>query len=146
MNDDAFLAAFEAQRIPLHQWHHREHVRLAYLYLQRMPFEQAEARVRAGLKAYIAAHNVPDHQTSGFHATLTVAWLRLVAVVLAEYGPATDSEAFCEEHPELLEKKALRLFYSRDRISSPQAKATFVEPDLAPLPVARSRPAVPDAQ
>jgi hypothetical protein len=35
------------------------------------------------------------------------------------------------------EKKVLRLFYSRAQFMSPQAKHEFVEPDLAPLPLAR---------
>jgi hypothetical protein len=34
----------------------------------------------------------------------------------------------------LNEKRVLRLFYSRDRIMSAEAKATFIAPDLAPLP------------
>jgi hypothetical protein len=46
----------------------------------------------------------------------------------------TDSESFCEAHPHLLQKTLLRLYYTRPRIMTLEAKARFVEPDIAPLP------------
>jgi hypothetical protein len=138
--DAEFLQAFEAQRLPLDQWHHRDHIRLAYLYLRQLPFDQAAARIRAGIKAHNAAHAIPDLPTSGYHETMTIAWLRLVAMVLHEYGPEQTADAFCDAHPELLQKKILRMFYSKDLFMSSRAKAEFVEPDLAPLPRPRSLP------
>jgi hypothetical protein len=135
--DEVFLREFEAQRWPLEKWHHRDHVKLAYLYLRRFGFDEAAARMRAGIKVHNAAHGVADSPTSGYHETMTQAWLRLVDLVLREYGPAEDADAFVEQHPELLEKKTLRLFYSRERFMSPDAKVSFVEPDLAPLPRSR---------
>jgi hypothetical protein len=139
-SDAEFLASFEAQRWPLDQWHHRDHIRLAYLYLRSLPFDQATDRIRAGIRAHNAAHGVPDQPTSGYHETMTIAWLRLVEVVLQEYGPEETADAFCDAHPELSQKKTLRLFYSKERFMSAEAKAVFVEPDLAPLPRARPRP------
>ena len=68
---------------------------------------------------------------------MTQAWLRLVDLVLREYGPAVEADAFVEQHPELSEKKTLRLFYSRERFMSAEAKVSFVEPDLTPLPRSR---------
>ncbi len=32
MTDDEFLAAFEDCTLPFEQWHHRAHVRVAFLY------------------------------------------------------------------------------------------------------------------
>lgn len=137
--DAQFIREFEAQRWPLEQWHHRDHIRLAYLYLRRYPFDEAAAKLREGIRAHNAAHGIPDQPTMGYHETMTIAWLRLVEAMLIEYGPPPDGtgEAFCDAHPELSEKKMLRLFYSRDRFMSPEAKARFLEPDLAPLPVPR---------
>lgn len=134
MDDAEFLSTFEACRWPLERWHHRDHVKLAYLYLRRHPLEEASARLRNGIQAHNAVHHIPESLTSGYHETMTQAWLRLVHVILCEYGPADTADGFCDAHPELLEKKALRLFYSRERFLSAEAKATFVEPDLAPLP------------
>jgi hypothetical protein len=137
-DDQTFLQEFEAQRWPLDQWHHRDHLKLAYLYLRRYPFDDAAARIRDAIKAHNAAHQIPDSPTSGYHETMTQAWLRLVDLVLREYGPAANADTFLDEHPELSEKKTLRLFYSRQRFMWPEAKTSFVEPDLTPLPRSRA--------
>lgn len=137
LTDAELLVQFEGCTLPAERWHHAEHIRIAYLYLRRHPFPEALDRMRAGLKALNTAQAVPESLDRGYHETLTVAWLRLVHVILGEYGPAETADAFLEQHPELSQRKSLRLFYSRDRILSWQAKAEFVAPDLAPLPVSR---------
>ena len=134
VDDDLFVAEFEACRWPLERWHHRDHIKLAYLYLRRHRFEDAMAKLRAGIKAHNEAHGIPERLDSGYHETMTQAWLRLVQVALLEYGPAASSDEFYEHHPELSQKKVLRLFYSRERFVSREAKREFLEPDLAPLP------------
>ncbi len=137
LNDAELLAQFESCTLPADRWHHAEHIRIAYLYLRVEPFLAAMDRMRRGLKALNAAQAVPESLDRGYHETLTRGWLHLVQVILDEYGPAESSLAFLEAHPELSQRKTLRLFYSRDRIVSWQAKTEFVEPDLAPLPVSR---------
>jgi hypothetical protein len=136
-DDEMFLQEFEAQRWPLEKWHHRDHIKLAYLYLERYPFDEAATKIRDGIKAHNAAHDIPDLPTSGYHETMTRAWLRLVDVTICEYGLAESADAFYELHPELSQKKTLRLFYSRERFMSPLAKYEFVESDLTPLPRSR---------
>lgn len=137
LNDETFISRFEASTFPLEHWHHREHIKAAYLYLRAHPFEIAVERMRSGILALNAAHGVPDEPTRGYHETMTQAWMRLVQVTLCEYGLASTADEFFELHPQLAEKKVLRLFYSRERMMSAEAKARFVEPDLAPLPVPR---------
>ncbi len=134
MNDEEFLAEFESCRWPLDQWHHRQHVKVAYLYLRRHSFDEAMARLRARIKAYNAAHQVPDDLTSGYHETMTHAWLLLIYFTLCEYGPAVSADAFYEQNPQLWQTKVLRFFYTRDCFLSARAKAEFIEPDLTPLP------------
>ena len=99
--------------------------------------------MRAGVKAYNAAHNVPDGPTEGYHETTTHAFLHLIHATMRAYSkvfPTPDAEAFCETHPQLLTKHVLRLFYSPERRLHSDAKTRFVEPDLAPLPVVRNAP------
>ena len=133
--DAELLAQFEGCTLPAERWHHAEHIRIAYLCLRQDDYPAALERMRTGLKALNAAQRVPESLDRGYHETLTQAWFRLVHVILSEYGPAESSLAFLEAHPELSQRKSLRLFYSRDCIVSWQAKAEFVEPDLTPLPV-----------
>jgi hypothetical protein len=136
-DDDKFLADFEACRFPLDQWHHRQHIKVAYLYLRRYPFDVALNRLRERIRALNAAHGVPDLPARGYHETMTHAWLRLVLLTLHEYGPAETADSFYDQNPQLSQVKVLRLFYSRELFMSPRAKTEFVEPDLAPLPKSR---------
>lgn len=140
-DDKTFLTEFEACRWPLSEWHHRDHIKLAYLYLCRYSFEEALSRIRDGIKAHNAAHQVPDSPTNGYHETMTQAWLRLVQFTIDEYGHTTNADEFYESHPELSQKKTLRLFYSRKLFTSPEAKAGFCEPDLTTFPTSKKRKA-----
>ena len=130
-SDEAFLQMFEDCTLPFEQWKHRAHLKVAYLYLRQLPYAQALDKIRANIQRYNAATNTPETLERGYHETMTVAWLRLVEFTLHEYGPAASADEFLEAQEQLLNRRALRFFYSRDRLISWQAKAEFVEPDLA---------------
>ncbi|MDB5292171.1 MAG: hypothetical protein JWL69_3412 [Phycisphaerales bacterium] len=137
MTDDELLQAFENLELSREQWTHRAHVRVAVWYLRRHSFAEALERVRKGIKALNAHNGVPEGPTSGYNETTTHAFLHLVAATLGAYGDAFDTptgEAFCDTHPQLMTRHALRLFYSPERRMDPRAKGEFVEPDLSPLP------------
>jgi hypothetical protein len=132
--DETFLGQFEATTWPLEQWHHQQHIKVAYLYLCRYPLETAATRIREKIKAFNAAKQVPDGLSMGYHETMTQAWLRLVYFSLCEYGPAENADAFFESNPQLSQKKTLRFFYTRERFMTLEAKAEFLQPDVTPLP------------
>jgi hypothetical protein len=142
MDDSEFLQAFEAAAIPGERWAHRDHVRMAFLYLRDHSFAQALARIRSGIRALNRANGGRDTPTSGYHETVTVAWARVVAAAIAASGTdpdaLRDSAAFIALHPQLLAKDLLRAHYSRNLIMSPEARASFVEPDLTALPAGDS--------
>lgn len=154
LSDEEFLRQFEACTYPYVHWTHRAHLRVAYIYVTRFGLEGAIPKVTAGIRAYNQSQGIVDTPTEGYHETMTLAWLHLVAAMLAEYGPTgavdgcvpyaaasgalalqlSPSEQFLEAQPQLREKKLLRLFYTRERFSSPEAKYAFVSPDLTALP------------
>jgi len=150
LSDEEFLRQFETSTLPYAHWTHRAHLRVGYLYVTRLGLTEAIPKVAAGIRAYNQAQGIVDTPTSGYHETMTVAWLHLVAAMIAEYGPTgtiengvesgmpvrglTPAEQFLEAQTQLREKKLLRLFYSRARLCSPEAKSTFVPPDLTPFP------------
>jgi len=138
--DVVFLKAFEDCTLPSEQWKHGAHLKVAYLYLRACTFEEALAKARRNIQRYNAATNTPENLERGYHETMTVAWMRLVYCALGESGPAASADEFLERETQLLNSKALRFFYSRDRLISWQAKAEFVEPDLAPLPRSAREP------
>lgn len=133
-DDEAFLARFEGKAIPLSEWHHREHIRVAYLYVRRYGFADALARLRAGIQALNKVNGIVDQLTYGYHETMTKAWLRIVDSTIRRQGPGEHSLDFLEKQPHLTQKTLLRLFYTRDRLISAEAKARFVEPDVTALP------------
>jgi hypothetical protein len=135
--DRVLVQRFEDRTLPLEQWTHRAHVKVAFTYLREHSFDEALQRMRAGVQAFNTLHGVPNTPTSGYNETTTVAFLRLIAATMQAYGeafPTPDGEAFCNTHPHLLHKQVLRLFYSPARRMLPEAKTRFIEPDLAPLP------------
>jgi hypothetical protein len=132
MNDHEFLAAFEART--LEEFHHRDHIKVAYLYLRRHPLDEAIAKVRTGLQALAVAWNAPtDDLEQGYHETMTQAWVRSVHLALSDRGLAENADAFCDQQPKLMQKTHLHLFYSRERLITWEAKREFVEPDLSPF-------------
>jgi hypothetical protein len=133
MDDESFLRDFEACNLRAEDWHHREHIKVAYLLLMRFPLEVAIGRMRTGLQALNAAQGVPDRPDRGYHETMTQAWMRLVDFTIRQCGPARDAEQFLEQHPELAHPSAMNLFYSQQRLRSPAAKLDYLPPDLHPL-------------
>lgn len=135
MDDAELLSAFEMQAIALGDWNHRAHVRVAYLYLRRHEFEAALTRMRDGIQALNRVLGVEDGLESGYHETLTHAFMRIILTTIETHGAGGSSDDFCEQQPQLMQRKILRLFYSRGRIISWEAKRAFVEPDLTALPL-----------
>lgn len=134
--DAQLLAAFESQSISRPNWTHRAHVKIAYLYLTKYPFPEALEKIRTGIQKLNAANRVEESPTTGYNETTTVAFAHLVAATMAAYStvlPTPTAEIFCNTHPHLLSPTILRLFYSPERRMHPDAKHTFIEPDLAPL-------------
>ena len=137
MHDADLLSQFEACTLPGDLWTHRAHVRVAYLYLSSCPFEDAIGKLRVGIKRYNASRGVEESATSGYNETTTIAFAHIVAATIAGYGsafPVSNSDEFCDTHPQLMSPKVLRLYYSPERRMHPDAKTRFVEPDLSPLP------------
>lgn len=134
MTDDELIDAFERADIPPDSWKHETHVRVAWIMIDRYGVDEAIGRMRDGIKALNAANGLVDSLHSGYHETLTVAWLRVIDATRKSRGAGASSQAFFDDHTQLHSKMMLRLFYTRDRIMSAEAKARFVEPDLTALP------------
>ena len=134
LSDEDFLKRFDAAEWPAAEWHHREHIKVAYLHLRQYQFDEALRRLRAGIRKLNASHGTPETPARSYHEAITVAWLRLVEFTLAVHGPADSADAFFEQHAELSQPKILRLYYSRDRITSIEAKTQYLPPDFASFP------------
>lgn len=121
MSDAEFVRAFEACEIPGAEFHHRDHIRLAWIY-HHCHGALAGARIAASIRNYAAHLGV----SGKYHETITQAWMQLV---VSAAGPARDFDAFIAEHPELLDKSLLAEFYSEEILGSQEARERFIEPD-----------------
>jgi hypothetical protein len=108
---------------------HREHVELAWTYLRLHPIEEAEGAMIAAIRNIARRHGA----IGKYHETITRAWLRFVAVHMHRW-PADSFEQFVERSPDLLDRKLIEHFYSREVIFGEPARAAWVDPDLRRLP------------
>lgn len=127
MNDDDFLAAFEGATLPPDAFHHRDHLRLAWICLDRDSLPRALERITAGLKRYTAAHGA-GHQ---YHETLTWAWVLVVHDRRVRLETGHGWPAFEAAWPELFagHPGVLGRYYTPGALASDLARRTFVMPD-----------------
>ena len=108
---------------------HRQHVHLTWLAVRRCGAASAIDLVSDGIQQTARYHGAPQK----FHATMSRAWVELVAHHVAE-DPTDDFATFAEHHVALLDKRLLSRFYTSQTLAGPQARTGWVEPDLAPFP------------
>ena len=128
MNDSEFIRRFESAE--LDDLSHRDHIRVAFAYARRGGVAAAVEGAR-GIRRFAEARGA----LRKYHETMTVAWARVVGRLAVDSAPLTFAELL-EAHPELMRRDLLSAHYSEELLFSEQARASFVEPDLAPLPAA----------
>jgi len=132
-SDEDFLRAFEDLSFPADRFHHREHIRVAWLYLKSSDATRAGERMSEGIRRFANHHGA----TQKYHHTLTLAWMRLVAAALVETPEGFTFEQFLTAHAELKGTKLLDRYYSKELLQSAAAREGWVEPDLQRLPELR---------
>jgi len=130
LSDQKLVEEFESCRLPTAQFHHADHIRLAWVFLGQMTEAQATQRIEQAIRRY-AEHNKIAHL---YHQTITLAWMRLVSAAHRASPQRAGFAEFAKLHPELLDVQRLKTYYSQDFLASPEARARWVEPDLSPLP------------
>lgn len=133
LSDDELWHGFGAATLPAQVWTHRAHLRVAWMFLQRYPLDEAHVLMRVGIIRLNAFHGLVETPSRGYHETLTRVWLSLVAA-LGKTTDAPGSGAFVDACMDALGKDAVLRHYTRDLVMGVRARARFVEPDLAPLP------------
>jgi multimeric flavodoxin WrbA len=132
LNDEALWAAFHERTLTSAQWTHTAHLRMAWMYLARHSIDEAHVLMRIGIIRLNAAQGLVETPSRGYHETVTRVWLALVAAA-RRVAEGADSASFVAAHN--FGREVPLGFYSRERLFSTMARAMFVEPDLAPLPV-----------
>lgn len=126
MTDDEFVQSFEGCVLPNSAFHHRDHVRLAWIYLRRHPVLTALSRFTESLQRFATFHGHPGL----YHETITWAYLFLIHERMAGAPEDETFEAFAARNPELLTWKPsiLDRYYDPETLGSERARRMFVMP------------------
>jgi hypothetical protein len=127
MTDEQFITQFEACIYPIESFRHRDHVRLAWLYLRADEPLAAIARFATSLKRFAASHG----KGGLYHETITWAYLLLVRERMERACTDQTWEEFAAANEDLFAPSngALRRYYRDETLASPLARRVFLFPD-----------------
>ena len=125
MNNADLIRQFETDDMP-GEFHHANHVRLAYAYLCEYPVLEALEKFAAALKRFAAARN----RSSLYHETITHAYFFLIRERMAR-NPGATWDQFRADNTDLLDWKpgVLGRYYKESTLQSDLARHVFVFPD-----------------
>ena len=134
--DPAALASrFAELMLPKDEWTHAAHLTVGLWHVDRYGAAEALTRLRSGIRRLNESHGNVNTSTSGYHETITAAYVTLLAAYLEACPPGLSLAARVERllAGPLAARDMLFTFYSRERLMSIDARAQWVEPDLGPL-------------
>jgi len=133
---DAVLTAFRARTLPKVEWTHEAHLAVCWGWLHDHEVDETVDDLRAAIRSYNEVTGTANTETSGYHETLTRYYVEAVAQFVDQPLSAVLSSPTCT-------RDAPILHWSRELLFSAEARAKWVESDLATLPWAKSGAAVP---
>jgi len=134
---------FQTLTLSREEWTHRAHLAVGLWHVANFGPAEALERLRIGIRALNERNGVANTATGGYHETITRAYVLLLESFLARRR-SSDSGDDCDLqnhfdaliHDPLIERTALLAHWTRERLHSSQARAEWLEPDLAPLTIA----------
>ena len=103
MTPDELVAAFEASTLPPQEFRHREHLLVAFRYLEALPFARASRRFVDALTRFTRAHGVERK----YDATTTRVYLVALAEAMADAPDATFDELLAQR-PDFFDRDFVR--------------------------------------
>lgn len=130
---EAIALAFLNRTLPKAQWTHAAHFASAIWLIVERPDLDAASVMPACIRAYNESVGTVNSDSSGYHETITQASLRAARFFCSQ------PESLAERVNRLLESPHGRSgwlleYWSKDVLFSAEARRTWVEPDIAPLP------------
>jgi hypothetical protein len=127
MTDQELMDRFENGTLPNECFHHREHVRVAFLYLTKYPVLEALKVFSKTLRRFAEAHG----KALLYHETITWAYMFLIQERMARAGNSQSWDEFARSNLDLLVWKdgILTRYYRVETLTSDLARAVFVLPD-----------------
>lgn len=127
MSDDELLNGFLSTELPADQFHHEQHVRVAWMFVRTYGMPAALGEFAGAIKRFAQAKDAHGL----YHETITWAFLLIIAERAAR-KPADTWGAFAADNTDLLlwKPSVLERYYSKELLTSALARTTFVMPDL----------------
>ena len=128
----AFLAAFEDGSLPKQCWTHGAHLLAGAWYVHQLGEARALNHMRTCVQRYNVAVGGQNTATDGYHETVTVFWIKLLAT---HHNPGEPRAAFAHRavHDLVANRTIYADFYDYDILASPEARRTWQPPNLRPL-------------
>lgn len=125
--------------LPKADWTHPAHWAAA-AWLLAVPEIDAHAEMPGLIRAYNEACGVPNTDHDGYHETITLASLHMMALAM---GGASPGKPLYERVNSLVASALGRpdwilSYWSSATLFSPRARRAWVTPDLAPLPASKA--------
>jgi hypothetical protein len=137
-SDDEIAAigsGFLALTLPKAVWTHSAHFAATLWLMAHRPELDLPAQMPQFIRAYNAATGGVNSDTEGYHETITQASLRATRSFLAGFsGQNLFTTCNALMASPLGEPNWLLRYWSRERLSSVQARKSWVDPDLRLLP------------
>jgi hypothetical protein len=132
LTGDELIERFEHGLIAADSFHHADHVRLAFEYLNRYPVLEALRKFSDALLRFATALGKADR----YHETITWAYLFLIRERMQRVAQRQTWEEFAADNADLLAWAKgsfgiLERYYRTDTLSSAAARSRFVLPDKA---------------
>ena len=129
---DEFLSAFEAGALPKARWTHGAHLLTGACNVHALGEAAAIDKMRLCVRRHNEAVGTKNSATSGYHETITIAFIKLLAGLLRKAQPLHRA-AFAARAVERFEpdRGILRRYYDFDLAGSVEARRRWVQPTLA---------------
>lgn len=126
MTDDELYDLFTSTALPADQFHHEQHVRVAWLFIRRHGMPGALGEFSEAIKRFAAAKGAHGL----YHETITWAFLLILNERQARQPASTWAE-FARANADLLlwKPSILDRYYSKELLISDEARRSFVMPD-----------------
>lgn len=104
MDTRELVSGFEDGTLPAADFHHREHVRIAFFYLDRYGRDEALRRLAEGLLAFAARAG----RAAKFDRALTCAWVAAIDDARRAHPAAATFDELIAARPDLLDRSSVR--------------------------------------
>lgn len=127
MKDEELIECFENCTLPAAGFHHRDHVKVVWLYLRCNSVLKTLGRFSKGLKRLATPNGKPNL----YHETITWAYVFLIHERMQRHEGEQSWAEFVDSNADLFDWKnsILKSYYQDDTLHSEVARNVFVFPE-----------------